>query len=91
MTVKEWPQDTGYVFQKSITPIQVSGQGKIEDTGTAGDGDGVASLIFELTTANTGRLVQDRAYYFDVEGVTASGAKYTAESGILYGSKNITV
>ena len=91
LTVKASPQELGYIFQKSITTGAVVGQGQITDAGGVGDGDGTAALTFELTPTNTGRMVGDRAYYFDIEVTTAGSAKYTPESGTIIASSQITI
>lgn len=93
MTVKRYPQDldSSAIFRKTITTAQVPGQGQIVDTGATGDGNGLASVIFELTPTNTGRLVSQWSYVFDIECKTVAGAIYTAEEGLLIATGQVTI
>ncbi len=92
-SVKRYREDVdgSAIFTKTITTAQVAGQGQIVDTGSTIDGNGIASLLFELTSANTGRLVSNCAYAFDISVKTMAGAIYTPETGIIIGSSQISL
>ncbi len=93
MRVKRYREDVdgSAIFTKTITVAQVAGQGQIVDTGSTVDGNGIASLLFELTPANTGRLVPNWAYSFDIECKTVAGAIYTPQAGLIIGNSQITI
>lgn len=77
---KSSSSDTTAIFQKTITSSNVPGQGVILDDGT---GDGIANVRFELTNANTVLLVDEKAYYYDIQVLTSTGKIYTPELGII--------
>lgn len=79
-TSKASTNDVTAVFQKTITTANVPGQGVILDDGA---GDGTAIVRFELTNANTVLLINEKAYYYDVQVLTIGGAIYTPELGII--------
>lgn len=93
MNVKRYVQDVdgSAIFKKTITTASVAGQGQITATGATASGNGTASIILELTSANTGRLVPNVAYYFDITGKTAAGAIYTGDSGLFIGTSRISI
>lgn len=72
--------DTGAVFQKTITTVNVPGTGVISDDGT---GDGVAAVRFELVNADTVLLVNETTYRYDIQVLTSTGAIYTPELGLI--------
>lgn len=71
------------VLQKVITTAQVVGTGQITQDGSENNGNGTASLLFELTAANTLALGTADTFHFDVQVKTAGGKLYTADTGRL--------
>ena len=70
-------------LQKIITTTASAGTGHIVQSGSAGNGDGTASLRFELTAANTAALGHAIRYFFDVQVKTGSGKIKTVDKGTI--------
>lgn len=69
--------DASATIQKIITTIAVVGVGQIAQDGSALSGNGTASMIFNLTAADTTLLGYLLRYYYDVQVKTLSGKIYT--------------
>lgn len=82
LTIKTAPSvpDPGSL-QKIITTTQVAGVGHIAQDGSAGNGDGVGSLRFELTKTETATLGHAIRYHYDVQVKSASTKIKTVDSG----------
>lgn len=77
-------------IQKVITTSLVVGTGQITQDGSEEDGNGTASLLFQLTAANTTTLGTSIRYYYDVQVKTSSGKIYTADVGRIQMSVGYT-
>ena len=64
-------------LQKIITVNAVQGTGQITEDGSASQGNGTASLVFQLTAADTALLGYAQRYFYDVQVKTAAGRIYT--------------
>jgi len=64
-------------LQKIITSNAVAGVGQITEDGSELQGNGTATLIFQLTAADTLALGYTLRYYYDVQVKTAAGRIYT--------------
>lgn len=84
LTIKTAPNvaDPG-TLQKVITTSQVAGTGHITQDGSVGNGDGVASLRFELTKTDTATLGHAIRYFYDVQVKTAGGKIKTPDKGTI--------
>lgn len=82
LTIKTAPSvaDPG-TLQKVITTSLVVGTGQITQDGSEEDGNGVASLLVQLTAANTTTLGTTIRYFYDIQVKTSSGKVYTVEVG----------
>ena len=78
------------VVQKSITPTYSPGNGKIEETGSVANGNGVAQIYFELTTSDTA-AIEATGVYYDIQVKTTNGAVYTFEIGTVNFRADATV
>lgn len=74
--------DASATVQKIITTAAVPGTGQITEDGSDLQGNGTASIIFQLTAANTNALGTSR-YFYDVQVKTASGKIYTTDKGSI--------
>src|SRR5207248_10095746 len=92
LTIKHSPTvlDAQASLQKIITNAQIPGTGQITQDGSADNGNGTASLFFQLTAANTALLGTSVRYYYDIQVRTSSNKIYTAEEGRLQLSQGIT-
>jgi len=81
LTIKTSPVDSDAqkILQKSITTTPVNGIGQIVQTGGTGNGDGTASLWFQITKAETLALGAAVRYYYDIRVFTAANKSYNAE------------
>lgn len=77
-------------LQKVITTSAVPGTGQIAQDGSTSNGDGTASIIFELTKTETATLGTAIRYYYDIQVKTQSGKIFTPEVGRLSLSPGIT-
>lgn len=75
--------DASATLQKVITTAQVVGTGHITQDGSEENGNGTASLLFQLTAANTTTLGVTQRYYFDIQTKTNSGKIATVERGTI--------
>ena len=91
LTVKTTPSaaDPG-TLQKIISTALVVGVGQIAQDGSEQDGNGTASLLFQLTAADTSALGASRTYHYDVQVKTQSGKIHTPEKGTLRLQAGIT-
>jgi len=64
-------------LQKIITVNAVQGTGQITEDGSESQGNGTATLIFQLTAAETTTLGSTLRYYYDVQVKTLNGKIYT--------------
>jgi len=92
LTIKTAPSvaDAQATIQKVITTIQVIGTGQITQDGSALNGNGTASMVFNLTAVNTALLGTGRKYYFDVQVKTLSDKVYTPDKGTIQLTQGIT-
>ena len=92
LTVKTAPSvlDASASLQKIITTAQVTGTGQIMQDGSVGNGDGTASVQFELTATDTASLGSSVRYYFDIQVKANSGKIYTVETGRILFLAGIT-
>ncbi len=91
-TVKTAPSiadidDTGAVFQKQVTTIDVPGTGQIEDDG-GGDVDPI--LRFDLTDVDT-RAIGTTHMHYDIQVKVTGGGIYTGERGEIWGTGDVTI
>lgn len=75
--------DAAATLQKVITSNSVPGTGQITEDGSESQGDGTATLVFQLTAANTAALGTAIRYHYDIQVKTSSGKIYTFEIGRL--------
>jgi hypothetical protein len=78
------------VVQKIITTTSVPGTGHIAQDGSINNGDGTASLRFELTAVNTALLGALVRYHFDIQVKTAAGKISTPDMGRLQLTPGVT-
>ena len=92
LTIKTSPSvlDASATIQKVITTSQVVGTGQIAQDGSVGNGDGVASLVMELTKADTALLGYAVRYVFDIQCKTNSGKIKTVDQGTILFSRGVT-
>lgn len=74
------------VFQKAITSSNVAGTGQIEDTGA----NGIATLRFDITTANTEALTADTDYFYDVQVVLSDSQVLTLVKGVIRATEQVS-
>lgn len=88
LTIKQYETqlDAEAVLQKVITSVLTPGVGQITDTGA----DETASVIFQLTNANT-LLLTAYMYFYDIKVLTASGVLRTVEKGTILPQNQITL
>ena len=77
-------------IQKVITANAVQGTGQITEDGSALQGNGTASLVFQLTATDTALMGTSVRYYYDVQCKTAAGKIYTADIGKIQLSAGFT-
>lgn len=75
--------DASASLQKIITTNPVQGVGQITEDGSALQGNGTASMVFQLTAAETATLGYTIAYFYDIQVKSASGKIYTTDTGNL--------
>lgn len=75
--------DASATVQKVITTVQVIGTGQITQDGSAGNGNGTASMVFNLTAVDTALLGTTLRYFYDVQVKTSSGKIYTPDKGSI--------
>lgn len=75
--------DASATLQKIITTIQVIGTGQITQDGSDTNGNGTASMVFNLTAVDTALLGTADRYFYDVQVKTLSGKIYTPDSGSI--------
>lgn len=87
-TVKTDPTlpDASAIFQRVITAGQAA-SGQITDANAA---DGSITLHFIALKTQTALLVPGQEYYYDVQGVTSTGAVYTFETGTIVAQQGVT-
>jgi hypothetical protein len=73
--------DASATLQKIITVNAVQGTGQITENGSELQGNGTASLVFQLTAADTALLGSSMRYYYDIQVKTATGKIYTTTTG----------
>lgn len=91
LTIKTAPAvpDPG-TLQKIITTTPVAGTGHIAQDGSPSNGDGIASLRFELTKTDTASLGSSIKYHYDIQCKTAGGKIYTPEKGTIVFLQGVT-
>jgi len=77
-------------LQKVLTITAVPGVGQITQDGSPTDGNGTASLLFQLTAADTTSLGTSVRYVYDIQVKTAGAKLYTTEQGRLQFSPGVT-
>lgn len=85
LTIKTAPGilDVSATLQKIITTTAQLGVGVIAQDGSTSNGDGTASMVFQLTGTETAALGTTIKYYFDIQVKSAAGKIYTPEVGRL--------
>lgn len=83
LTIKTSPSvlDASATLQKILSTTPVVGTGQITQDGSVGNGDGTASMRFELTAADTALLGSATRYFYDVQIKTNSGLISTPDFG----------
>ena len=83
-TVKTVPTiaDPGSL-QKIITTAAVPDVGQITEDGSELQGNGTATVVFQLTAAETATLGYTTQYVWDIQVKTASGKVYTPHKGTI--------
>lgn len=71
------------VLQKIITTAQLVGTGQITQDGSENNGNGTASLLFQVSATETLALGTADDFHFDVQVLTSGGKKYTPDIGRL--------
>ena len=91
LTIKTSPSvaDPGSL-QKIITTTPVAGTGHIVQDGSQGNGDGTASLRFELTRTETATLGSSIKYHYDIQCKTQGAKIYTPEKGTIVFLRGVT-
>ncbi len=89
LTVKanEDDADVDAIFQKIITTA-LSADGQIDDSGSA---DLSAHLYFLIPSADTDLLTPGQYYFYDIKGLSSSGAKKVLEGGRMIANHPITL
>lgn len=59
----------------------------IEDAGT----NGIASIRFDVSSADTLLMVQDQPYYFDIQVTLSDGGILTPEHGVTSSTYQVTI
>ena len=92
LTIKTSPSvlDASASLQKVITTSAVPGVGGIAQDGGVSNGDGTASMTFQLTAAETLALGTTIKYFYDVQVKSTSGKIYTPEQGRLTFLRGLT-
>lgn len=82
-TIKTSPSvlDASASLQKIITAAAVTGTGQITEDGSEAQGNGTATVVFQVTAAQTSTLGYATKYYYDIQVKTTSGKIYTTEVG----------
>jgi hypothetical protein len=75
--------DASATLQKIITTVQVIGTGQITQDGSVTNGNGTASMVFNLTAVDTALLGITLRYFYDVQVKTSSGKIYTPDKGSI--------
>jgi hypothetical protein len=75
--------DASASLQKVITTNPVQGTGAITEDGSELQGNGTASLVFQITAAETAVLGYALRYFYDIQVKTASGKIYTTAKDSL--------
>lgn len=70
--------DAAAALQKVITTALVVGTGHITQDGSEENGNGTASVLFNITAANSAALGTSIRYFYDVQAKSSSGKIYTA-------------
>lgn len=80
LTIKVSPTDldAAAVIQKTISATPVIGVGQLTQDGSASNGNGTASVWFQLTKAETQALGSVIRYYYDIRVFTVSGNSFNA-------------
>jgi hypothetical protein len=78
--------DADAIFQKTITAT-LSSAGQITDTGS----DGVGTVRFTLSHAETILLTPGVSYFFDIQVVLSDGGLFTVSKGTIKGLQEITI
>lgn len=73
-------------IQKSITSVS-GAAGQITDTTSTG---GSVAGYFVVPDTQTDDLTIDQKYYYDICGITDTGAVYTFETGVIYPRRGFT-
>jgi hypothetical protein len=78
LTIKTSPTDTDATakLQKTISATPVVGVGQLTQDGSANNGNGTATVWFQLTKAETLMLGSAIRYYYDIRVYTVSGASF---------------
>lgn len=78
------------VVQKIITTTPITGVGQIAQDGSVNNGNGTASMRFELTKTDTAALGSTVRYYYDVQVKTSAGKIYTPDEGFISFVRGVT-
>lgn len=80
LTIKVSPTDldAAALYQKTISATPVIGVGQLTQDGSASNGNGTASVWFQLTKAETAALGSVIRYYYDIRVFTVSGNSFNA-------------
>ena len=78
-------------LQKIITTSLVPDVGQITEDGSELQGNGVATVIFQLTKANTLALGSTIRYLWDIQVMSASGRLYTPTEGTIRFKPQVTL